>query len=183
MGGGNWASSPLGLARPRDAVVQKKESYHVGSLLETSLVLRCVLVVSACLTVVPLAEGQQTDTWVGNSDPTWSNSANWTTTGTTLPPLSGDSLVFGNSGTSGVDVNNNLTNLGFTVSGITFNAGAAAFVIGNGTTAPNVGNPFTLAGSIVNSRRAWRPSTIRSPWPEPSLSRRLPVGETSPLAG
>ena len=121
-----------------------------------------LLVVSACLTVVPLAEGQQTDTWVGNSDPTWSNSANWTTTGTTLPPLSGDSLVFGNSGTSGVDVNNNLTNLGFTVSGITFNAGAAAFVIGNGTTAPNVGNPFTLAGSIVNSSTSLE--TINDPF-------------------
>ena len=48
----------------------------------------------------------------------------------------------GAAGTTGVDLNNNLTSLAFSVSGITFNPGAAAFVIGDGTTNPNVGNPF-----------------------------------------
>ena len=76
---------------------------------------------------------------------------NWTTTGTTLPPVSGDSLVFGVAGTSGVDLNNNLTSGTFSVNGITFNPGAAAFVIGNGTTTVNAGNSFVLTGSIANN--------------------------------
>ncbi len=69
---------------------------------------------------------------------------------------------FGAAGASGVDLNNNLTSLAFSVSGITFNPGAAAFVIGDGTTNPNVGNPFTLAGSLTNSSTSLE--TINNPF-------------------
>ena len=118
------------------------------------------LLLSAGLFAVSPAAHQQTDTWQGNSDNTWATGPNWV--GGNSPPVSGDALVFGAAGTTGVDLNNNLTSLAFSVSGITFNPGAAAFVIGDGTTNPNVGNPFTLAGSITNSSTSLE--TINNPF-------------------
>ena len=129
----------------------------VRSILSVTIV---VFLFAIGLTAVPLAEAQQTDTWQGNSDTTWLNGLNWV--GGNSPPASGDALVFGAAGASGVDLNNNLTSLAFSVSGITFNPGAAAFVIGDGTTNPNVGNPFTLAGSLTNSSTSLE--TINNPF-------------------
>ena len=128
-------------------------------LIRVSLVV-AFLLLSAGLFAVSPALGQQTDTWQGNSDATWLNGLNWV--GGNSPPASGDALVFGAAGASGVDLNNNLTSLAFSVSGITFNPGAAAFVIGDGTTNPNVGNPFTLAGSLTNSSTSLE--TINNPF-------------------
>ena len=85
------------------------------------------------------------DTWVGNTSASW-NASNWS--GTNNPPLTGDSLVFGVAGTSGLTLTDNLmTPSTFALGGITFNSGASAFVIN-----PAGASGFTLnsASSIVN---------------------------------
>src|SRR5215211_353278 len=65
-----------------------------------------------------------TDTWLGNVSENW-NDLNWT--GGNNPPVAGDSFLFNTAGTSGALLNNDLTPL-FNVAGITFNAGASAFI-------------------------------------------------------
>ena len=91
-----------------------------------------------------------TETWTGATDNTWATGTNWS--GTNTPPITGDSLLF-SSATSptGPNLNNNLTSAAFSVAGITFDATAPAFVIGNGTTTANVGNTFVLTGDVTNS--------------------------------
>ena len=81
-----------------------------------------------------------TDTWVGNTSVNWADT-NWT--GSNNPPASGDSLVFGASGSSGTVLNNNLTSSSSTIGGITFTAGAPAYSIS--------GNAFALSGSVTNN--------------------------------
>ena len=82
-------------------------------------------------------------TWTG-ATAEWNAAGNWS--GTNTPPLSGDSLVFGAAGAGGTALNNNLTSAGFSVAGITYNAGGSAFAIG--------GNDFTLTGGITNNGAA-----------------------------
>ena len=90
-----------------------------------------------------------TETWTGATDAAWS-SLNWF--GSNNVPISGDSLVFDAPGVGGVNLNNNLTNGTFNISGITFNSGAGAFVIGDGvSTGTNAGNPFVLTGNVTNN--------------------------------
>ena len=89
-----------------------------------------------------------TETWTGATN-TWNTAGNWA--GTNLPPISGDSLIFGAAGAGGLNLNDNLTSGAFNLAGITFNAGASAFVIGDGTANPNVGNTFALTGGITNN--------------------------------
>ncbi len=127
-----------------------------------SILLLCIVALLMGGMAINSPAGQQTDTWLGNGDSTWSNSANWTSTGPTLPPVSGDALVFGAAGTSGVNLDNNLTSGAFSLSGITFSPGAAAFVIGNGTTNPNAGNTFLLTGNVSNNSTA--AETINNPF-------------------
>jgi autotransporter-associated beta strand protein len=79
------------------------------------------------------------DTWVGNTSANFGD-ANWT--GANIPPISLDSWVFGAAGTSGTNLNNNLT-AAIGVAGITFNNGAGAFTFTN--------NSITLAGNVVNN--------------------------------
>lgn len=87
--------------------------------------------------------GAAIETWTGATT-TWNTAGNWT--GTNLPPVSGDSLVFGVAGAGGTTLNNDLTSAAFTVAGITFNAGASAYTIN--------GNAFALTGGITNSSTA-----------------------------
>jgi autotransporter-associated beta strand protein len=72
----------------------------------------------------------------GGTNGNWSMPANWS--GTALAP--NDTLVFG--GTSQLASNNDIA-AGAQYTGITFNAGAGAFVIG--------GNAINLSGNIVNN--------------------------------
>ncbi|WP_338285589.1 autotransporter-associated beta strand repeat-containing protein [Luteolibacter sp. LG18] len=92
---------------------------------------------SPCLVVTARAA---TETWVGGTA-TWSTPANWS--GTHQPPITADALVFGAAGAGGTTLNNDLTSTSFTVAGITFSSGAAAYTIG--------GNAFTLSGGLTNS--------------------------------
>jgi autotransporter-associated beta strand protein len=81
------------------------------------------------------------DIWVGNTDNTWGNAANWTfSSGSAVNPT-GDYLIFGVAGSSGSTLTNSLS--GYSFSGITFNSGATAFNF--------IGNSFTLAGGVTNN--------------------------------
>ena len=88
-----------------------------------------------------------TQTWTGTTDANWATgSVNWSGTS----PSSGDSLVFTSAtGAGGLTlVDNLMTPATYNVAGITFNAGAAAFVINPGTAGVN---GFTLTGNVTNS--------------------------------
>lgn len=100
-----------------------------------------------------------TETWTGATN-TWNTSGNWT--GTNLPPISDDSLIFGAAGAGGLNLNNDLTSGSFSLAGITFNAGAPAYVIGNGTTTANVGNTFVLTNNVTNNSTSLQ--TINTPF-------------------
>lgn len=74
-------------------------------------------------------------TWTGNSSTIFSTAANWS-----VAPQSGDVLIFGAAGSSGLLLNDDLA-AGFNLGGLIFN-GPDAFVIG--------GASFALAGNLVN---------------------------------
>lgn len=104
-----------------------------------------VLLMPLCIPRVQAA----VETWVGGTN-LWDTAGNWS--GTNTPPQSGDSLVFGAAGAGGLNLNNDYTTSAFNLAGITFNVGAAAFVIGDGTAADtNAGNTFTLTGNVTNN--------------------------------
>ena len=84
------------------------------------------------------------DTWTGATSARWGDS-NWT--GANNPPASGDSLIFSSAtGVGGTALNDNLTSTAFSLAGITFYSGAAAFTVS--------GNPFILEGGITNNSNA-----------------------------
>jgi len=97
-----------------------------------------------------------TVTWTGATN-AWNVGTNWSAL-----PVSGDALVFGSAGAGGLMLNNNLTTAGFSVAGMTFNAGAGAFVIGDGSTTANAGNAFVLTGAITNNSASLQ--TINNPF-------------------
>ena len=103
---------------------------------------RPLLLAAATLVAASTAFAAGTDTWAGNTSATWSTAANWT--GANTPPISGDDLVFGAAGTSGLTLTDDLASLG--INSLTFNSGAGAFVIG--------GNAFSLAGNITDNSTA-----------------------------
>lgn len=106
----------------------------------------------------PAAFAQRT--WTGANSNAWGTAANW---GVSLPTTN-TALFFGSgTGSGGLLLNNNLTTgTGWTVNGITFQAGAPAFVIGDGTLTANAGNTFTLSNSITNSSTSLQ--TINTPF-------------------
>lgn len=122
---------------------------------------RCplLLLLIACVTGAGGEARASNILWVGNSSNAFGTAGNWS--GTNTPPIGGDSLVFGAAGTSGLLLNNNLTSAAFNIAGITFNAGAGAFVIGNGTASANAGNAFNLSGDVLNSSTSLQ--TINNP--------------------
>jgi autotransporter-associated beta strand protein len=86
-----------------------------------------------------------TDTWIGNTSASWSG-ANWG--GANNPPISGDSLLFGAAGSAGSSLIDNLmTPATYSLTGLTFASGAAAYSI----TANATGNGFVLNGNIIDN--------------------------------
>src|ERR1043165_4718875 len=90
-----------------------------------------------------------TDTWSSTGTGTnWNSAANCLTVGGSTPPAPDDSLIFDVDSAAGTAVghklNNDLTNATFNIGGIIFNAAAPAYVIGDGSTTANAGNPFVL---------------------------------------
>lgn len=115
------------------------------------------LALAAVVACLPLSVPAQS--WTGNLSNSMNTAGNWT------PglPVSGGSLTFtAASGTGGLLLNNNLTSGSFNVNAINFNAGAPAFVIGDGTTAANVGNTFVLEGNVSNNSSSLQ--TINNPF-------------------
>ncbi len=107
--------------------------------------------------IFALAQGHAaTVTWTGATN-AWNVGTNWSAL-----PVSGDALVFGSAGADGLLLNNNLTTAGFSVAGMTFNAGAGAFVIGDGSATANAGNAFALTGAITNNSASLQ--TINNPF-------------------
>ncbi|MEI6072621.1 MAG: autotransporter-associated beta strand repeat-containing protein, partial [Verrucomicrobiae bacterium] len=90
------------------------------------------------LAALPAARAA-TETWSTTPGSALWNATNWT--GTNNPPLTGDSLIFGNSTLT--TLTNDLTTSGFVINTLTFSAGAPAYTIS--------GNAFTLGSQIVNS--------------------------------
>ena len=97
-------------------------------------------------------------TWSGGTN-TLSTASNWVGSPT---PTSGDSFTFGTAGAGGLLLNNDLANGAFDIAGITYNTGAAAFVIGNGTATANAGNTFALTGNVTNNSGSVQ--TINAPF-------------------
>jgi len=96
------------------------------------------IAVAITLAALPSARAA-IETWsTAPASSSW-NATNWT--GTNNPPITGDSLVFGNS--TQTTLNNDLTTGSFNIAGITFNAGAPAYTIS--------GNAFALTGGITNN--------------------------------
>lgn len=98
-------------------------------------------------------------TWTGTNDNAWGTAANWSAL-----PTTSTALVFGSgTGSGGLLLNNNLTTgTGWNVNGITFQAGAPAFVIGDGTLTANAGNTFSLSSNITNNSTSLQ--TINTPF-------------------
>lgn len=101
------------------------------------------LSLAACFSLGLQSVRAATETWTG-ATASWNTAGNWT--GTNLPPIPGDSLIFGAAGAGGATLNNDLTSAAFTIAGITFSSGASAYTIG--------GNAFSLTGGITNSSAA-----------------------------
>jgi autotransporter-associated beta strand protein len=104
---------------------------------------------AACALVLPQAAFGADRTWDGggilNFNYNWANNSNWVGGG--ISPL--DSLFFG--GTKGL-TNNNNTAAGTQYNGITFNAGAGAFILG--------GNSIKLGGNVTNALYSTATQTI-----------------------
>jgi fibronectin-binding autotransporter adhesin len=98
-------------------------------------------------------------TWTGTNDSAWGTAANWGAL-----PTTNTALVFGSgTGSGGLLLNNNLTTgTGWNVNGITFQAGAPAFVIGDGTLTANAGNTFSLSSNVTNNSTSLQ--TINTPF-------------------
>ncbi len=119
------------------------------SVLETLLRRSAVALVIVALFGLGRDARAATDTWAPTISANWADT-NWT--GADNPPLTGDALVFGSAGSFGVTLTDNLmTPSTYTVAGITFSSGAAAFVIKPGTAGVN---GFTLTGGINNAGTA-----------------------------
>ncbi len=110
---------------------------------------------AACLLSLTLATKLPAANWAWSTAPANGNVAgnNWTSGTTpgaaTATPVSGDSLYFGTS--SLTTLTNNAS--AFTFGGLTFNAGASAFIINS--------NSFTLSGGITNNSA--NPQAINTP--------------------
>jgi hypothetical protein len=85
------------------------------------------VIVGVALTTLS-ASAASTNTWVGNTDANWGSSGNWTFSSGSGPVASGDTLVFGAPGASGLTLNNNISSL--TINKLTFNSGAGSFTFG-----------------------------------------------------
>jgi hypothetical protein len=70
-----------------------------------------------------------TVTWTGGTSGSWGTAGNWGGT-VTLPPISGDSLVFGTAGAGGTTLTDNLTTgSSFNIATLTFASGASSYTI------------------------------------------------------
>ncbi len=107
--------------------------------------LRALALLLLIAVAAPTAVHAEAETWVGNTSALF-DAANWS--GTNNPPLTADSLIFGAAGTAGTTLTDDRFTPGtFSIAGITFNAGAAAFTLNPNTPGTN---GFLLTGNVTN---------------------------------
>ena len=111
--------------------------FRRSRLWKPSLCLACGAISAVATLFVGESAKAANDTWVGSTSANWSG-----TNGFTTAPVSGFTPVFGVAGAAGTTLNDDLA-AGFSVGGITFNAGASSYTIS--------GNSLTLNGNIGNS--------------------------------
>jgi len=103
-----------------------------------NLLEKCAIAVLVSMGIAT-SSNAATETWTtGTGTALWSLGSNWT--GTNLPPISGDSLIFGQT-TGTTTLNDDLTSASFTIASITFGAQGPSYIIG--------GNAFLLSGGIT----------------------------------
>jgi autotransporter-associated beta strand protein len=131
--------------------------------------LRTAALAALAMTMLGASPTFGQSTWVGNASNLWSNAGNWSTG---IADNFNTSLVF--EGSTNPATSNDL--LSGTATGITFNAGAAAFTLS--------GNSITLPGSITNSSTGVA-QTISLPMVLTSASRNVTTGSggTTILSG
>jgi fibronectin-binding autotransporter adhesin len=140
------ASLPKLLSHPQTALLKRQSGRAIRAF--STVVLRSMaslLALFALFGFNPQALAA-TDTWTGaDAGPStdWATGDNWLYSAGTGPVASGDSLIFtGTNGSGSTLLTNSLTNSGFLINGITFNAGSPAYIMS--------GNGFELGGAIVN---------------------------------
>lgn len=106
---------------------------------------------------IPLTAPAQT--WTGATSNNWGTASNWNSG---LPNSNAFLTFTSATGAGGLNLNNNLTSGSFNINAIDFNSGAAAFVIGDGTTTANSGNTFVLNGNVLNNSTSTQ--TINTPF-------------------
>ena len=124
-----------------------------------------------------------TITWSGATN-TWNTGSNWV--GGVIPATN-DSLIFGVAGAGGLLLNNDRAS--FTVTSFIIDSTAGAYVIGNGTATPNLGNTFVLGApaataAFVNSYTNGSASlqTINTPFSMTAVRNFIGCGDIA-LAG
>jgi autotransporter-associated beta strand protein len=131
----------------------KQTQYSVGTVSSFTRLTALILVFTAA-SLSPLGLRSvlaSTATWTGAASGNWAD-ANWGGGSGTggAPATSGDSLIFtSTTGVGGTMLTDNLmTPATYSIGGITFSSGAAAFIITSATAGVN---GFTLTGNITNS--------------------------------
>jgi len=123
--------------------------------------------------LLPIAASAAMDTWVGNTSDSWSAGANWS--GGTVP-ASGDTLVFGAPGSSGLTlVAGTFTLGGSGTDGMIFTTTAPSYTINNGTLtlgSSNSGIAIRDLSSFLQSFGSSIPFTL-------SGAQTIQVGETT----
>ena len=115
-----------------------------------------LILAGAAMLAGPAAQAA-TLTWEGTANNLALNT-NWVGSPTMT---SGDSFIFGLAGAGGLLLNNDLT-AAYNIGAITYNPGASAFVIGDGSATPNLGNTFALTGNVTNNSTSLQ--TINCPF-------------------
>ena len=122
---------------------QKASVIVINAAFSSSLSLMRLSVIAALVAWVGSSSAQalSTDTWGGVTTNDWATSADWTYTSGSGPVASGDSLIFGTTGTQ--TLANTLTSSSFNINGITFNSTAGTYTMN--------GNTFNLTAGIANN--------------------------------
>lgn len=132
-------------------------------------ILQRAALVGLAMTMLGVSPTFGQSTWLGTANNLWSNAGNWSTG---IANNFNTGLVF--EGSTNPSTSNDLTS--GTATGITFNAGSAAFTL--------AGNSISLAGSITNSSTGVA-QTISLPMVLTSTSRNVTTGSggTTILSG
>ncbi len=136
-----FATPVFALVRRASQILRRRVRRPALPVAQIRPAAKCLAACCAILAAGPLFAATETwSTGAGDGTGKWSVAGNWT--GTNLPPISGDFLIFGAT-TGTITLNDDLTSSSFNIAGITFNAGDPAYAIS--------GNTFNLTGGITDN--------------------------------